>query len=76
MGTPPAFPPPAAVKVGMLPTMRDGLLTTPVDGCSEDCVATDDAEFDRAGDDGRCGTAGTEAGGDGAVNELFELRCW
>lgn len=56
--------------------MRVGLLTTPV-GTDEDCVAIDDAELERAGDAGRCDPAGAAvAGGDGAVNELAELRCW
>lgn len=65
-----------AVRVGILPTMRDGLLTTPVEGCNEDCVATDDAEFERVGDEGRCGPDGAKGGGDEAANKLFELRCW
>ena len=34
----------------------------------------DDVEFDLAGEGGFCEAAGTEAGGDGAVNELVEVR--
>lgn len=37
-------------------------------------VAIEDVEFDLAGDDGLCEMK-FEAGGDGAVNELAELRC-
>lgn len=65
----------AAVRVGTLPEMRCGLVTTPV-GTDEDCVATDDVELDLVGDEGRCDAGGAEAGGDGAVKELAELRCW
>lgn len=75
IGTPAALPELAAVSVGTLPEMRVGLLTTPV-GTEDDCVATDEVEFDRAGDDGRCDAADAEAGGEGAVKELAELRCW
>lgn len=75
IGMPCAFPELAAVKAGTLPAMRVGLLTTPV-GTDEDCVATDDVELERVGDDGRCDPAGAVAGGDGAVNELAELRWW
>jgi hypothetical protein len=47
-GTPVTLPELAAVMDGTLPLMSGGLLTTP-----EGCVATDDVEFDLAGEDGR-----------------------
>jgi hypothetical protein len=75
IGTPWAFAELVAVRAGTLPEMRGGLLTTPV-WTVEDCVAIDDVEFDLVGEDGRCEPAGAVAGGDGAVNELAELRCW
>ena len=71
IGTPPDFPP--AVRLGMLPPTRGGLLTMPV-GTEEDCVATEDVEFDLVGEEGRCETAAADGGGDGAVNELAEFR--
>lgn len=73
MGTPPALP--AAVRLGMVPPTRGGLLTTP-EGTNDDCVATDEAELDLVGDEGRCEAAAADAGGEGAANELAELRCW
>lgn len=75
MGTPWALEELVAVKAGTLPAIRVGLLTTPV-GTDEDCVAIDDVELERVGDAGRCDPAGAVAGGDGAVNELAEFRCW
>ena len=39
-------------------------------------MTTDEVEFDRAGDDGRALTNEAVGGGEGAVNELAELRCW
>lgn len=73
-GTPVTLPELAAAMLGTLPEMRVGLLTTLVFGTVDVCVAwvaIDEAEFDRAGEDGRWGIAG----GDGAVMELAELRC-
>lgn len=75
MGTPVTLPELVATTAGTVPDIRVGLLITPV-GFDEDCVAMDDAEFDLAGEGGLCEAALTEAGGDGAVNELAELRCW
>lgn len=74
-GTPEALPPLAAVSAGRLPA-SSGLLPTTLLGTADDCVATDDAEFDLVGDEGRWETGGAVAGGDEAVNELAELRCW
>ena len=39
-------------------------------------VAIEEVEFDLAGDDGRCEMKLFRAGGEGAVKELAELRCW
>lgn len=75
IGTPPALAELVAVRAGTLPEMRCGLLITPV-GTEEDCVAIEDVEFERVGDDGRCNVEVAEAGGEGAANELAELRCW
>lgn len=72
IGTPPILAETGdAVTVGMVPLMSVGLLTTPV---MVDWVATEDVEFDRVGDEGRC--IDTDAGGEGAVNDEAELRCW
>lgn len=71
------FPPLEPVRAGTVPAISGGLLTTPGRANEDDCVATDEVEFDRAGGDGRCDTAVVAvAGGDGAVKELTELRCW
>lgn len=67
-GTPVTLPELAAVIDGTLPLMRGGLLTTP------DCVAIEDVEFDLVGEDGRLDGTDDVAGGEGAVNELAELR--
>lgn len=75
IGTPVTLPVLAAATVGTVPPIRGGLLITPLEPAAG-CVATDEVELDLAGDAGRCGAADTDAGGDGAVNELFELRCW
>ena len=75
IGTPVTLPELVAAIPGTFPEIRVGLLTTPV-GTELDwvvIVAIEDVEFDRAGDDGRC-EMNVEAGGDGAVNELAELR--
>lgn len=77
IGTPVTLPELAAAIPGTLPEIRGGLLMTPV-GTELDCVvmvAIEDVEFDLAGDAGRCEMS-VEAGGDGAVNELAELRWW
>lgn len=72
IGTPPIFAEAGdAVTVGIVPLISVGLLTTPV---MVDCVATDEVEFDRVGEAGRCIDA--DAGGEGAVNDEAELRCW
>lgn len=69
MGTPVTLPELVAVMLGTFPPMRGGLFMT------EACVATDDAEFDRAGDGGRAFTYDVVDGGDGAGNEVAEFRC-
>lgn len=74
MGTPVTLPELVAAIPGTLPPMRVGLLITPV-GTVEDWVATDEVEFDLAGECGRCGAADADAGGEGAVNELMDPRC-
>lgn len=74
-GIPVTFVELEAVKAGTLPAMSVGLLTTPV-GTDDGCVAIDDVEFDLVGDGGRWEAGSNEAGGDGAANELAELRCW
>lgn len=55
-GTPVTLPELAAAMLGTLPEINGGLLTTLafgiVDVCVA-CVAMEDAEFDRAGEDGR-----------------------
>lgn len=79
IGTPVTLPELAAAMPGTLPEMRVGLLTTPTAGTVEvcvACVAMEDVELDRAGDDGRWEKVVVVAGGDGAVKELDELRCW
>lgn len=74
MGTPVTLPELATVRLGTLPDMRGGLLMT--DGTAEDWVATEDVEFDLAGEDGRCEARLVDGGGDGAAKELVEPRCW
>lgn len=44
-------------------------------GTEDDCVATDDVEFDLAGEAGRWAITVANVGGEGAVKELAELRC-
>lgn len=75
IGTPVTLPVLAAATVGIVPPIRGGLLITPLE-LAAGCVATDEVELDLVGEAGRCGAVDTDAGGDGAVNELFELRCW
>lgn len=72
-GTPVTLPEFMAAIPGTLPTISGGLLTTPV-GIVEDWVATEDVEFDLAGEFGRCEMKGVDVGGDGAVKKLTELR--
>ena len=74
MGTPVTLPELAAAMLGMLLTIKVGLLITP-DGAVEACVTIDDVEFDRAGDDGRAPTKAAAGGGEGAVKELAEFLC-
>jgi hypothetical protein len=55
-GTPVTLPEFVAAMPGTLPEIRVGLVTTPAAGTVLACVvivATDDVEFDLAGDDGR-----------------------
>lgn len=55
-GTPVTLPEFVAAMPGTLPEIRVGFVTTPAAGTVLACVvmvAIDDAEFDRAGDDGR-----------------------
>jgi hypothetical protein len=76
-GTPVTLAELVAVIAGTFPEMRGGLLTI-VAGMAEDCVATEDVELDRVGEEGRCVGAAVDAvdaGGDGAVNELAEFLC-
>lgn len=70
MGIPVTLPEFVAAMLGMLPLIRGGLFITEI------WVAIDDAEFDRAGDEGRALTNDVVAGGDGAAKEVAELRCW
>lgn len=74
MGTPTTLAELVAAIPGTLPPIRVGLLIT-AEGTAEDWVATDEVEFDRAGECGLCGATGAEAGGEGAVNELVDPRC-
>jgi hypothetical protein len=70
MGTPVTFAEFVAAMLGMLLTNSVGLFTT-VDAC----VTIDDVELERAGEDGRALlTKDAAGGGDGAANELAELR--
>lgn len=72
-GIPVTLPELATAILGTLPIIREGLVMTPV-CAAEETVATDDVEFDRAGDVGRAFTNEAAGGGDGAVNELAESR--
>lgn len=71
MGTPVTLPEFVAVSPGTLPAING---CGPAAGTADDCVITDDVEFDLAGDDGRWLTNVAAGGGDGAVNELIESR--
>lgn len=71
MGTPDTKPsptPPAATP-GIDPPTRGGLLiTVPAWGFAKDaCVAIDDVEFDRVGDEGRTVGPRGAGGGEGAI---------
>lgn len=68
-GTPVTLPELVAAMLGTLPPMSGGLFIT------EAWVATDDVEFDLAGEGGRAFTKEAVGGGDGAGNEVPELRC-
>lgn len=72
IGTPVTLPELVAAILGTLPPISGGLFI------AEICVAMDDVEFDRAGEDGRAliNGVGAFAGGEGAAKELVELRCW
>ena len=73
IGTPVTLPELAAVMPGTLPAMRVAL---EIMGGADDCVATEEVEFDLVGDDGRPWTNEAVGGGEGAVNELAEFRWW
>ena len=75
-GTPVTLPEFAAAMLGTFPVMSEGLLTTLVFGTVDVWVAIEDAELDLAGEEGRGGAVDVDAGGEGAVKELTELRCW
>lgn len=75
IGTFPTGPVLAAAIPGTLPPISVGLVLT-AEGTKDDCVATEEVEFDLAGECGLCGAADVEAGGDGAVMELIDPRCW
>lgn len=78
IGIPVTLPELAAAMPGTLPEIRVGLLMTPV-GTELDwvvIVAIEDVEFERVGDEGRWEAREAEGGGEGAVKELAELRCW
>lgn len=73
IGTPVTLAELVAAILGTVPPMSGGLLIT----AAEDWVAIEEVLFDRAGDEGLMLTNETlvVAGGEGAVNELVELRC-
>lgn len=73
MGTPVTLPELVAAILGTVPPISGGFVMTALDAC----VATEEVLLDRAGDEGLRLTNEAEVagGGDGAVNELFELRC-
>jgi hypothetical protein len=74
IGTPATLPEFVAATVGNVPATKDGGFVAA--GINDDWVATDDVELDRVGDGGRCTAEVTDAGGEGAVKELAEFRCW
>ncbi len=74
IGTPDTLPEFAAATEGTVHAINDGGLVAA--GMDDACVATEDVELERVGDAGRCEAADTDAGGDGAVKELAEFRCW
>lgn len=67
----------AAAMLGRLLDIGVGLLIiVPCAGVAkEDCVATDDVELDRVGDDGRKDVRGA-GGGEGAIIGLEDVRWW
>lgn len=69
MGMPVTFPELVAAMLGRFPPIRGGLFII------ETCVAIDEAEFDRVGEEGRALTNDAVAGGDGAAKDVAELRC-
>jgi len=73
IGIPVTLPELVAAIPGTLPTIKGGLLTTTVDAW----VVTEETELDLAGELGRpLGNDTVDVGGDGAVKELAEFRCW
>lgn len=73
-GTPVTLPEFVAAMLGTLPIIKDGFVVT--GWAADDCVATEEVELDRAGEVGRALTKPAASGGEGAVNELAEFRCW
>lgn len=70
MGTTPVtLPELVAVMLGTLPPMRGGLFMM------DACVVTEEAEFDLVGDGGLALTNDVVGDGEGAGNEVAELRC-
>lgn len=69
IGMPVTLPELVAAMLGKLPLIKGGLFIADAE------VATDDVEFDRAGEDGRALTNDAVAGGDGAAKDVAELRC-
>lgn len=72
IGTPVTLAELVAAIPGTLPPIKGGLLIT---GACVGCVAIDEVELDLVGDEGRALTKDAVGGGEGAVNELAELRC-
>lgn len=64
----------AAAMLGILPATRGGLLMIVPVGfwANDDCVAMDDVELDRVGDDGRPVYEVGLGGGEGATDKGFE----
>lgn len=74
IGTPVTAPELAAARLGTVPPIKVGFDMTAADAW----VVTEDVLFERAGEDGLMlmNEAAVVLGGEGAVNELEELRCW
>lgn len=79
IGTPDTNPNPEvpAMTPGILPPTRGGLLmiVPGAEWCAnEDCVAIEDVEFDRVGDEGRIDPNGASATGEGAIEWFDDVR--